>query len=479
MNFLQDSITSLNEKLKNHEFTPKELFGQTVEAINEIDQEANAFITVNQDPKIDDDLDFSNKLAGIPIAIKDNIITKDLLTTAASRILSNFVPIYQSTVVQKLLNQKMTIAGKTNLDEFAMGASNETSFYGPVKNPWDWTRVPGGSSGGSAAAVASGEVVVSLGSDTGGSIRQPASFTGIFGIKPTYGRVSRFGLIAFASSLDQIGVLSKRVEDSALVLAAISGYDEKDSTSSKKPVPDYTEFLNQDIKGLRVAVPKEYMADGIDPEVKKVIQANIDLLEKNGAIINSVDLPHTKYVVPTYYIIGASEASSNLQRFDGIRYGFRAPDVKSLDDVFVKTRSLGFGDEVKRRIMLGTFALSAGSYDAYFKKAAQVRTLINNDFKKIFAENDVIVGPTSPTTAFKIGAENKDPLTMYANDILTISANMTGVPAASVPAGLVNNLPVGMQIMANYFDEGTIFKVASFIENQNKFYQKTPTEVED
>lgn len=479
MNFLQDSITSLNAQLKNHELTPTRLYGQTIETIEEIDPEVNAFITLNKDAIIDDNLDFSDKLAGIPIAIKDNIITQNLLTTAASKILSNFVPIYQSTVVQKLIDHKMTIVGKTNLDEFAMGASNETSFYGPVKNPWDFTRVPGGSSGGSAAAVASGEVVVSLGSDTGGSIRQPAAFTGIFGIKPTYGRVSRFGLIAFASSLDQIGVLSKRVEDSALVLAVISGHDDQDATTSNQPVPDFTQFLNQDIKGLRVAVPKEYMGEGVNEDVKKIIQENIDLLEQNGAIINSVDLPYTKYVVPTYYIIGASEASSNLQRFDGIRYGFRAPDVKTLDDVFVKTRSIGFGDEVKRRIMLGTFALSAGSYDAYFKKAAQVRTLINEDFKKIFEENDVVVGPTSPTTAFKIGAEDKDPLTMYANDILTISANMTGIPAASVPAGLVDNLPVGFQIMANYFDEGNIFKVASFIENHNKFYEKTPAEMED
>lgn len=479
MNFLNETIDHLNQQLKDKEITPQELADETIAEIDELDPKVNAFITVNRDVKVEDELDFTNKLAGIPIAVKDNIVTNGVLTTAASKILSNFKPIYDATVMEKLQANHMTLIGKTNLDEFAMGASSETSYYGTARNPWDLERVPGGSSGGSAAAVASGEVVVALGSDTGGSIRQPSAFTGIFGIKPTYGRVSRFGLIAFASSLDQIGVMTKRVRDSAEVLTAIAGHDEKDSTTSTREVPDFTQFLGQDIQGLRVAVPKEYMGEGVDPKIRDLIQENIKLLAEHGAIINEVELPNTKYVVPTYYIIGSSEASSNLQRFDGIRYGFRASDVKTLDDVFVKTRSEGFGSEVKRRIMLGTFALSAGTYDAYFRKAAQVRTMICADFAKIFAENDVIVGPTTPTTAFKVGAEVSDPLTMYANDILTISANLAGIPAASVPAGLVEGLPVGLQIMANHFDEGNIFKVASFIENENKFYELKPTGMED
>ena len=479
MNFLNENIDSLNQKLKSGELDAATLTADTLAAIKEREAALNAFVTVAEDAQPAEELDFSNELAGIPIAIKDNIITKDLRTTASSHILDNFIPVYESTVVQKLKDAQMTIIGKTNLDEFAMGGSTETSYFGTSKNPWDLTKIPGGSSGGSAAAVAGGEVGAALGSDTGGSIRQPSSYTGIFGIKPTYGRVSRWGLIAFASSLDQIGVMTRRVKDSAQVLNVIAGHDDKDATTSTKEVPDYTKYLGQDIKGLRVAVPAEYMAEGINEDVKSVIQSTIDMLEQNGAIIDTVNLPHTKYVLPTYYIIASSEASSNLQRFDGIRYGFRAPDVKNLEDVFVKTRSEGFGDEVKRRIMLGTFALSAGYYDAYFKKASQVRTMIKQDFDKIFEDHDVIVGPTAPTTAFGIGQQVSDPLTMYANDILTISANLAGIPAASVPAGLSDGMPVGLQVMANHFDEGSIFKVASFVENQNKFYENKPTGMED
>lgn len=479
MNISNETIDSLNQKLKDGSVTAQELADETFSTIAKKDEKLNAFITVNKDVEVATDLDLSNPLAGVPIAVKDNIVTDGVKTTAGSHILDNFMPVYDATVVSKLKENQMTIVGKTNMDEFAMGASNETSYFGEVHNPWNLTKVPGGSSGGSAAAVSSGEVVAALGSDTGGSIRQPSSFTGIFGIKPTFGRVSRWGLIAFGSSLDQIGVMSKRVRDSAQVLTAIAGHDDKDATTSKREVPDYTQFLNQDITGLRVAVPEEYMGAGVKPEIKEVIQNTIDLLEQNGAVINHVSLPHTKYVVPTYYLIGSSEASSNLQRFDGIRYGFRATDVNNLEDVYVKSRSEGFGDEVKRRIMLGTFALSAGYYDAYFKKASQIRTLIVEDFKEIFKDNDVIVGPTSPTTAFGIGEEISDPLTMYANDILTISANLAGVPAASVPAGMADEMPVGFQIMANHFDEGSIFKVASFIESQNKFFEKTPTGMED
>ena len=388
------------------------------------------------------------------------------------------MPVYDATVISKLKKAQATFVGKTNMDEFAMGSSTEHSYYGATHNPWNLEKVPGGSSGGSAAAVASGEVVAALGSDTGGSIRQPAAFNGIFGIKPTYGRVSRWGLIAFGSSLDQIGVMSKRVKDSAEVLNVIAGPDEHDATVSEKEVPDFTSFLGQDVKGLRIAVPKEYM-DAVDGEMCDVVQKQTDVLKDAGAVINEVSLPHTKYVVPTYYIVASSEASSNLQRYDGIRYGYRAKDTKNLLDVYVKSRSEGFGDEVKRRIMLGSFALSAGAYDEFFKKAAQVRTLICRDFEKIFAENDVIVGPTTTEPAFGIGEELSDPIKMYNNDILTISANLAGIPAASVPAGLVDGMPAGLQIMAKRFDEGTVFKVADFIERNNKFYEKTPTGMED
>lgn len=479
MNYLNENIDSLNKKLQDGEITAEDLAKATVKNIKETDKKINAWITVDEDAKPAEDLDFAkNKLAGIPIAIKDNIITNGMKTTAASHILYNYMPVYDATVISKLKKAQATFVGKTNMDEFAMGSSTEHSYYGATHNPWNLDKVPGGSSGGSAAAVASGEVVAALGSDTGGSIRQPAAFNGIFGIKPTYGRVSRWGLIAFGSSLDQIGVMSKRVKDSAEVLNVIAGPDEHDATVSEKEVPDFTSFLGQDVKGLRVAVPKEYM-DAVDGEMHDVIQKQIDVLKDAGAIINEVSLPHTKYVVPTYYIVASSEASSNLQRYDGIRYGYRAKDTKNLLDVYVKSRSEGFGEEVKRRIMLGSFALSAGAYDEFFKKAAQVRTLICRDFEKIFEENDVIVGPTTTEPAFGIGEEVSDPIKMYNNDLLTISANLAGIPAASVPAGLVDGMPSGFQIMAKRFDEGNVFKVADFIERNNKFYEKTPTGMED
>ena len=480
MNYLNETIDSLNKKLASGEISAEQLTQDTIANIKETDKKLNAWITVDEDVKPAENLDFAkNKLAGIPIAIKDNIITDGVKTTAASHILDNFIPMYDATVVSKLKAAQATLVGKTNMDEFAMGSSTEHSYFGATHNPWDLDKVPGGSSGGSAAAVAGGQIVAALGSDTGGSIRQPASFNGIFGIKPTYGRVSRWGLIAFGSSLDQIGVMTKRVKDSAEVMNVISGADDHDSTVSTREVPDFTKFLGQDVKGLKVAVPEEYMSDAVDSEVRKVVQAQIDMLEANGAIINKVSLPHTKYVVPTYYIIASSEASSNLQRFDGIRYGYRAKDTKNLLDIYVKSRSEGFGEEVKRRIMLGSFALSAGSYDKFFRQAAKVRTLICNDFDKVFAENDVIVGPVTTTTAFGIGTEISDPIKMYNNDILTISANLAGIPAASVPAGLANGMPVGFQIMAKRFDEGSIFRVADFVERENKFYEKTPAGMED
>lgn len=480
MNYLNENIDSLNKKLANGSLSADKLTKDTVANIKDENKKLNAWITVADDAKLAENLDFSkNKLAGIPIGIKDNITTKGVKTTAASHMLYNYVPVFDATVISKLKKAQATFVGKTNMDEFAMGSSTEHSYYGPTHNPWNLDKVPGGSSGGSAAAVASGQVVAALGSDTGGSIRQPAAFNGIFGIKPTYGRVSRWGLIAFSSSLDQIGVLSKRAKDSAEILNVIAGSDDRDSTVSEKKVPDFTSFIGQDVKGLRIGVPKEYMSDAVDEKVRAAVQKQIDFLKANGAIINEVSLPLTKYVVPTYYIIASSEASSNLQRYDGIRYGYRAKNTKSLVDVYVKSRSEGFGPEVKRRIMLGSFALSAGSYDKFFKQAAKVRTLICNEFDKIFADNDIIVGPTTTTPAFDIGSEISDPIKMYNNDILTISANLAGIPAASVPAGLVDGMPVGFQIMAKRFDEENIFRVADFIERNNKFYEKTPSGMED
>ncbi|WP_278340925.1 Asp-tRNA(Asn)/Glu-tRNA(Gln) amidotransferase subunit GatA [Lactobacillus acetotolerans] len=480
MNYLNENIDSLNKKLANGSLSADKLTKDTVANIKDENKKLNAWITVADDAKPAENLDFSkNKLAGIPIGIKDNITTKGVKTTAASHMLYNYVPVFDATVISRLKKAQATFVGKTNMDEFAMGSSTEHSYYGPTHNPWNLDKVPGGSSGGSAAAVASGQVVAALGSDTGGSIRQPAAFNGIFGIKPTYGRVSRWGLIAFSSSLDQIGVLSKRAKDSAEILNVIAGSDDRDSTVSEKEVPDFTSFIGQGVKGLRIGVPKEYMSDAVDEKVRAAVQKQIDFLKANGAIINEVSLPLTKYVVPTYYIIASSEASSNLQRYDGIRYGYRAKNTKSLVDVYVKSRSEGFGPEVKRRIMLGSFALSAGSYDKFFKQAAKVRTLICNEFDKIFADNDIIVGPTTTTPAFDIGSEISDPIKMYNNDILTISANLAGIPAASVPAGLVDGMPVGFQIMAKRFDEENIFRVADFIERNNKFYEKTPSGMED
>lgn len=479
MNYLNEDIDSLNEKLAQGTLSADKLAQDTVANIKKTDDKLNAWITVQEDAKPAENLDFTkNKLAGIPIAIKDNIITKDVKTTAASHILDNYIPVYDATVIERLKKAQATFVGKTNMDEFAMGSSTEHSYFGATHNPWNLDKVPGGSSGGSAAAVASGQVVAALGSDTGGSIRQPSAFNGIFGIKPTYGRVSRWGLIAFASSLDEIGVMSKRAKTSAQVLNVIAGADDHDSTLSTREVPDFTKYIGKDVKGMRVAVVKEYM-DAVDGEVHDIIQQQIDTLKDAGAIINEVSLPLTKYAVPDYYIIASSEASSNLQRFDGIRYGYRSKDAKNLLDVYVKSRSEGFGEEVQRRILLGSFALSAGSYDRFFRQASKVRTLICQDFDQIFAENDVIVGPTTTTPAFGIGSEISDPIKMYNNDILTISANLAGIPSASVPAGLVEGMPVGFQIMAKRFDEGSIFQVADFIERSNHFYEKTPAGMED
>ena len=483
MKFFDITVTELHQKLVDREFT--ELVSQTLDQIEADQAVLNDFVTINRDEALkqaqaidEKGVDPDNLWAGIPIAVKDNIVTKGLKTTASSKMLSNFTPIYDATVIERLKANDVIVIGKTNLDEFAMGGSTETSFYGTTRNPWDHTKVPGGSSGGSATTVAAGNSIAALGSDTGGSIRQPASYTGIVGVKPTYGRISRYGLIAFGSSLDQIGPMTRTVKDNAALLNIIAGMDERDLTSSDKKVPDFTAKIGQDIKGMKIALPKEYLGKGINEDVKATIKQAVQTLTDLGATVEEVSLPRSNYGVAAYYIIGSSEASSNLQRFDGIRYGYRADDVKNLEDVYVKSRSEGFGDEVKRRIMLGTYALSAGSYDAFFKKAAQVRTLIIDDFNKVFENYDLIIGPTAPTPAYKIGAEVDDPTTMYMNDVLTIPVNLAGLPAMSLPAGFSEGMPVGLQMIAKPFDEQTMYQAGAAFEAATNFYQKHP-ETED
>ncbi|MFV5782752.1 Asp-tRNA(Asn)/Glu-tRNA(Gln) amidotransferase subunit GatA [Pediococcus acidilactici] len=485
MKFFDITVTELHQKLVDRELTVTELVSQTLDQIEADQAVLNDFVTINRDEALkqaqaidEKGVDPDNLWAGIPIAVKDNIVTKGLKTTASSKMLSNFTPIYDATVIERLKANDVIVIGKTNLDEFAMGGSTETSFYGTTRNPWDHTKVPGGSSGGSATTVAAGNSIAALGSDTGGSIRQPASYTGIVGVKPTYGRISRYGLIAFGSSLDQIGPMTRTVKDNAALLNIIAGMDERDLTSSDKKVPDFTSKIGQDIKGMKIALPKEYLGKGINEDVKATIKQAVQTLTDLGATVEEVSLPRSNYGVAAYYIIGSSEASSNLQRFDGIRYGYRADDVKNLEDVYVKSRSEGFGDEVKRRIMLGTYALSAGSYDAFFKKAAQVRTLIIDDFNKVFENYDLIIGPTAPTPAYKIGAEVDDPTTMYMNDVLTIPVNLAGLPAMSLPAGFSEGMPVGLQMIAKPFDEQTMYQAGAAFEAATNFYQKHP-ETED
>jgi aspartyl-tRNA(Asn)/glutamyl-tRNA(Gln) amidotransferase subunit A len=414
-------------------------------------------------------------LSGIPIFIKDNICVKDELTTCSSNILKGFNPPYNATVIERLIYTGAALMGKTNMDEFAFGSSTETSFYGPTRNPWDLERIPGGSSGGSAAAVSADEAIFALGSDTGGSIRQPASLCGVVGLKPTYGRVSRYGLIAFASSLDQIGPITKDVEDAAILLKIISGHDEMDSTSADISVPDYTAIIKKDIKGLRIGVPKEYVIEGMDKEVRDSVLDAIKKLEKLGARCEDMSLPHTEYAVSVYYLVATAEASSNLARFDGVQYGLRIENAKSPIEMYKRTREKGFGPEAKRRIILGTFALSSGYYDAYYLRALKVRTLIKNDFDKAFEKYDAIVTPTSPTPAFKIGEKLSDPLTMYLSDIFTISANLAGIPGISVPCGFTrNNLPIGLQILGKPFDEETILRIAYNYEQNTEWHRRKP-----
>lgn len=474
-------LTELHDLLVSKEISVVDLTKATFERIKATDDVMNSFLTLNEARALEmaqvldeKGIDEANLLAGIPLGIKDNIITKDLRTTAASKILYNFEPVYESTVMEKIYDADMIPIGKMNMDEFAMGSSTETSHFKKTVNAWDHTKVPGGSSGGSAAAVAAGQIPASLGSDTGGSIRQPAAFNGIVGLKPTYGRVSRYGLIAFASSLDQIGPLTRNVKDNAHLLNAIAGYDPKDSTSAGRSVPDFTAGLDGDIKGMKIALPKEYLEEGVAPAVRQAVLDAADTFKKLGATVDEVSLPYSKYGVAVYYIIASSEASSNLQRFDGIRYGYRSKNVKDLEDVYVNSRSEGFGMEVKRRIMLGTFSLSAGYYDAYFKKAGQVRTLIVRDFKKVFDQYDLIIGPTSPTPAFGLGENINDPITMYMADILTIPVNLAGLPGMSLPAGFAEGLPIGLQLIGKPFDEATVYKAGYAFERATDFHRQKP-----
>ncbi|GAA0440605.1 MAG: Asp-tRNA(Asn)/Glu-tRNA(Gln) amidotransferase subunit GatA [Bacillota bacterium] len=482
MSLFDHTIKELEQKLHNHEITVQDLVAASYQRIKEVDDKVHAFLTLNEEnanayaKELDEAADKHTALFGMPSGIKDNIVTKALRTTCASQFLDNFNdPLYNATVVNKLNHQQAVTIGKLNMDEFAMGSSNENSSYEPTRNPWNTDYVPGGSSGGSAAAVAAGEVLFSLGSDTGGSIRQPAAFCGVVGLKPTYGRVSRFGLVAFASSLDQIGPITRNVEDNARVLEVIAGHDPMDSTSAAVEVPAYTEALTGDVKGLKIAVPKEYLAEGVAPEVKESVLQALKVYESLGATWEEVSLPHSKYAVATYYLLSSSEASANLARFDGVRYGVRSENANNMIDMFKKSRSEGFGEEVKRRIMLGTFALSSGYYDAYYKKAQKVRTLIKNDFDKIFEDYDVVIGPTTPTPAFKVGEKVDDPLTMYANDILTIPVNLAGVPGISVPCGFSDQgLPIGLQIIGKHFDENTVFRAAHAYEQATDHHKQRP-----
>lgn len=466
----------LQELLKAKKITSEDVLKDVLAAIESCDGKVKAYVCVNPLVTLPSQ---SSAISGIPIAIKDNICVKGLKSTCGSKILEGFSPAYDATVVEKLKAQGVLIVGITNMDEFAFGSSTETSAYGVTRNPWDLARVPGGSSGGSAAAVASDEIIFALGTDTGGSIRQPASFCGVVGMKPTYGRVSRYGLIAFASSLDQIGPITKDITDCAILLNAIAGYDSRDSTCVDMPKPDYCQALINDVKGLKIAIPKEYFVAGIDKEVKSAVDEAIGLLKNLGAQFKEVSLPHTQYAVATYYIVATAEASSNLARFDGVQYGLRCQPKTMrrtpLIDMYEETRGQGFGPEAKRRLILGTYVLSAGYYDAYYLRAQKVRTLIRKDFEEVFKEFDCILTPTSPTAAFKLGEKTDDPLSMYLSDICTISANLAGVPAISLPCGFTkNNLPIGLQILAKPFAEETILRAAFTYEQNTPWHKQKP-----
>src|SRR4249919_3066092 len=473
MNLAAFTLHEAREKLRKGEFSAQELTEAVFRRICETEEKLHSYITLFHDTALKEAKQADewlktdtnpHSLLGIPIAVKDNFLTRGIRTTCASKFLENFIPPYDCTTVKKLRASGAIIIGKTNLDEFAMGSSAENSAFFATRNPWDTDRVPGGSSGGSAAALAADQCIAALGTDTGGSIRQPAAFCGVVGLKPTYGRVSRYGIIAFASSMDQVAPMTKDVRDCALMLEAIASYDPADSTSANRPVPQYSASLTGDVKGLRIGIPKEYFVSGIQPDVEQAVRTAVRQLERNGAAIKEISLPHTDYAVAVYYIIATAEASSNLARYDGMRYGHRAR-AKDLTETYMLSRAEGFGPEVKRRIMLGTYALSAGYYDAYYLKAQRVRTLLTRDFEEAFKKVDAIVAPVSPTAAFKLGEKVDDPLAMYLADIYTVTADLAGIPGISVPCGQTKeNMPIGLQILGKHFDEATVLRVAHAYE---------------
>src|SRR6266567_3626624 len=484
MELFELTIRELHEKLRKKEVSSVEATHSVLSRIEAVDGKVNAFITVTPEEALKDASEADKRIAtgeidiltGIPVALKDIFLTRGIRTTCASRILANFIPPYDATSWQKLKERGMVLVGKLNQDEFAMGSSCKSSAFGTTKNPWDLACIPGGSSGGSAAAIAAREATATLGTDTGGSIRQPASHCGCVGLKPTYGRVSRYGVIAYASSLDQVGLVTRDVTDAAVMLGAVAGYDPKDSTSVNLPVPDYVKALVPEVKGMRIGLPKEYFIPGLDPAVKKALDAAIETYTRLGAEFREITLPHTDYAVATYYLIATAEASSNLARYDGVRFGHRAEGAKGLAEMFSRTRAEGFGPEVKRRIMLGTYALSSGYYDAYYLKAQRVRTLIMHDFNKAFEEVDVILTPVAPTPAFRIGEKVNDPLQMYLSDIFTIPVNLAGTCGISVPAGFSrDNLPIGLQLIGKPFGEETILRAAHAFEQATEWHKKKAT----
>jgi aspartyl-tRNA(Asn)/glutamyl-tRNA(Gln) amidotransferase subunit A len=476
------TVTELSEELRAGRVSSVELTRLFLARCEQYQSELNAFITLSAESALLEAQQADARLrsgkggalTGIPIAHKDIFCTRGEKTSCGSRMLANFISPYDATVVERLRAAGAVMVGKTNMDEFAMGSSNETSFFGPVRNPWDRARVPGGSSGGSAAAVAARLVPAATGTDTGGSIRQPAALCGVTGIKPTYGRVSRYGMIAFASSLDQGGILSINAEDAALLLAAMSGFDERDSTSVELPVPDLHATLEQPLKGLKIGLLKEFFDTGLDAGIEECIQTALSVLQSQGAAVREVSLPNLPLSVPTYYVVAPAECSSNLARFDGVRYGHRCENPRDLRDLYTRTRAEGFGAEVKRRIMVGTYVLSAGYYDAYYLRAQRVRALISADFERAFHEVDVLLGPTTPTTAFELGAKTSDPVTMYLNDIYTIGANLAGLPAISIPCGFVEGLPAGMQLIGPHFSEGRLLNIAHRYQRESDWHLRLP-----
>lgn len=476
------TIKQIQQGLAGGDFSSEELTRDYLQAIKQKNPAINCFISITDELAMQQaraaDASIAEgdvgALTGVPLAHKDIFCTEGIKTSCGSKMLDNFIAPYNATVIEKINASGAVMLGKTNMDEFAMGSSNENSFYGPVTNPWDSERVPGGSSGGSAAAVAAGLVPAATGTDTGGSIRQPAALCGVTGIKPTYGRVSRYGMIAFGSSLDQGGAFARTAEDCAILLQEMAGFDPRDSTSIDQPVPNYSSEFDKDIKGLRIGLPKEYFAEGLDADVARVVESAIDEYRKLGAEIIEVSLPNTGLSIPVYYVVALAECSSNLSRFDGVRFGHRCENPKDLEDLYKRSRGEGFGEEVKRRIMLGTYALSAGYYDAYYLKAQQVRRLIKQDYEKAFEQVDVIAGPTTPEVAFKLGDKTDDPVSMYLQDIYTISLNLAGLPGMSIPAGFSQGLPVGLQLIGNYFDEARLLNVAHQFQLHSDFHLQKP-----